>query len=81
MTELETSLIEIHPYSQELYEELLYDYIGELFTHGRDAVLNRLLELQFEHDEIEATLPNVDDASFERVIVLGDMIGAIYEVL
>lgn len=57
-----------------MYRDLLDDYLRELKRQGMDTVYDVLFSSQEELDKIEKQLPNVTDDTFNRYVLLFDIV-------
>ena len=82
LEELEESLRQAQKIDQGFYEELLEDYF--VYVRALKSVDDsypwlRAIDIQEEHSEIRARLPNVSEDEFEVYIHLGNLLAILFK--
>jgi len=80
--ELEETLRQALPISQEFYEDILSDYsvhVWALKSIGDSYTWERAIEAQEKHSEIEAMMPDITEGEFDEYVLLNDLLGILYK--
>lgn len=79
--ELEETLRQALPISQEFYEELLDDYsiyVWALNVIGDNYPLEKAIEVQEKYSEIESRMPNITEEEFDEYTFLSDQLAILF---
>ena len=79
--ELEETLRQAHGYSQEFYEELLDDYVVNVWalkSIGDSYPWERAIELQEKQQKIESRMPNITAGEFDEYTILSDQLAILF---
>lgn len=80
--ELKQDLFQSHKVDQRFYEELLEQYSIQVWALKlKDDLYSyeQTLQLQDEYEKIEQWLPRVSEDTFDRYVVIGDLIAVLLE--